>query len=336
MGATVAVPDEVLVVSIQDGRLAVLNFVNVTHVGDEAAPEVRLAVPAQAVVQEVEPARVEPGDGGVLVDSLPMHPGETRRYTLRYELPVFRWPYALQKEILYPTRQLAILVPQEQLEAGAVDLIPVGFEQVAQSTFVVYQSEWIAPDTVWQAVLKPLPGAGVLLGWDPALEQLPVIAEPDRFPGDWLFIAFGRLPGWLRFLVVGVFAAGGVLLWRWRHRQGARSAGLSVLQGTEAKANPAKANSVKGNPGTRTRGEDAATHDVDALVRTIARLDIAYSEGALPERGYQRRRAALLNEVRQAMERAEGGPQRALSRLQRRLVEGGQVEGGKATDGATD
>ena len=296
--AQIGVLSDVHVVSVDGARLSVLNLVTVTHVGAEAVEAVRLAVPENAVLIESLPDGLEPADGGVLLDRRGLAPGESRRYTLRYEMPVVRWPFPLQREVLYPTQQIVLLVDDERLKVSGIDVVRAGSEVVAGAPFAVYQSQWVEAGSLWQAVLKPAPGAGALPGWDPAVDGLGVLAEADSFPGWWLVKGIVELPrAVLAAVAVGLGAAAGAL-WRRERRSAAGARGGAAREGGLLAAGAA--------------GKAAAAAEVERLVRSLARLAIAREEGAVSGWAYRRRRALLERRLRAVLEGAEGGDGRGL------------------------
>ncbi len=301
MGPGVAVTSDVLVVSAIGPRLSVLNFVNLTNVGEEAVGEIHVPIPKGAILQERQPERLAPAEDGTLVDPEALLPDEDRRYTLRYEIPVMRWPYPFLREIEYPTRELTLLGDTQNLNVSGVDVVQAGQESVAGAVFTTFRSEWIAPGTTWQAVFKPTAALGPLPGWDERIDRLDVIAEADRFPGDWLFQQLVGLPGWLQGAVLILVGAGSVaVLLRRRAAHGSGETDAAPTAGigpTRAEGTPAGTSA-----GSDPSGDSGET-ERDALLRAVARLDIAYSEGALPERGYRRRRLALIERLKKEMPR---------------------------------
>ena len=131
---------------------------------------------------------------GAVWDRRPLAPGESRRYTLQYSIFVFRWPHALQKPIVYPTAELLTLAIPEELVVGGLDLERGPAQIIAGQTLETQVSAWLAPGVSWQVIVRPGPLAGPLAGWNEGLLDLPVLAELDRFPGDWLIQRAARNP----------------------------------------------------------------------------------------------------------------------------------------------
>jgi len=270
MGVAVAIPNETIVLKFAQGRLLLLNLVTVTNISDATVDEVRLPIVAGAVGLETQTLRLVEG-ADVVVDDQPLRPGETRRYSLQYEIPAVRWPFGLVREVLHPTERLALLTSPEELRVFGIGFGQSGFEEFAGETLLVTNSAWIAPGTVWQAILRPADGA-LAIGWDPALQHLPTLATPDQIPGSGIVRALGRLPAvvWIGFLVlVGVAAFG-----QWRKGRTDRP---------------------------RTQAPEAGAHDalseIEGIVRAIARLELAFAEGAVGEGVYRKRRARMMDRL---------------------------------------
>ena len=131
--------------------------------------------------------------------------GESRRYTLQYHVTIFRWPYPLQKPVIYPTAELMVMAMPDELAIGGLDLERGPEQVVAGQPLEVRASTWLAPGLMWQVIVRPGPMAGPVAGWNASLLDLPVLAELDRFPGDWLIQRAARHPtGRARHLDGGV------------------------------------------------------------------------------------------------------------------------------------
>src|SRR5690606_38064405 len=102
---------------------------------------------------------------------------------LQYQLMPQRWPHPFTREIIYPTQSLRLLAFPGEIEAGGIDFGPIGLQEIAGTALAAYESAWLAPGTLWQAVLFPGPQAGPLVGWNPALLELPVVGGADHIPG---------------------------------------------------------------------------------------------------------------------------------------------------------
>lgn len=284
MGPGLVIPRETLVVRWQDGRLWLLDLVTVTNAGEEAVSEVRLPLPPGAAGITAEGGELEIADGGAR-DPRPVAPGETRRYTLQYYLIPMRWPHPLQREIQYPTAELLVMAMPGELIVGGLDLERGQAQEIAGQRLDVWASAWLSAGTLWQAVVRPGPQAGAVAGWNPAVLDLPVLAELDRFPGDWLVQRAAKNPrGALAIVALLAFAGAGAMYSLKKERANER--------GSEASKSEAP-----GEPGSQERAVGEAIATVEALVREIARLDVAYEERALSQRAYFRRRKKLMRQL---------------------------------------
>lgn len=138
-----------------------------------------------------------------------------------------------------------------------------------------------------------------MIGWNPAVERLPVVAQADRIPGDWLVREYARLPGAARtslWAALGFVCAAGLSMWLWARRR-RRRARLDQLQGIKAGESL--------NASLQT--------EVDTLIRSVARLDVAFAEGALPEGGYRRRRKGLMRRLEHLVAASGDGADRLLA-----------------------
>lgn len=293
--ALLAVPSETLVVRWEAGELAVLDLVTVVNLSDAPAPEVRLPLPRAALDISTLPEGLEViGDplSAEVVDRAPLGAGEERRYTLQYRVPVFRWPFALRRQAAYPTARLLLLVQPGQLEAGGIDLLPGPVEELAGQRFQVYESLWIDEGVTWQAMLRPAGGGEAA--------ELPVLGAADRFFGH-------RLAQWAR-------------------RQPAAAAGAAAaLAAVLVAAAVRRRLRARGRRSARRVGEmDPASVKaaLEGLIRGVARLDIAYREGALATTAYLRRRGNLLDAVQELLGEDALEAARRLAEIERELSGG--------------
>lgn len=305
-GPILAIPNETLLVRWEEGELAVLDLVTVVNLSGVPAPAVRLPLPRGAVDVSTVPDGLEvEGDplGADVVDRTPLGAGEERRYTLQYRVPVFRWPFAFRREAAYPTARFVLLVQPGQLEAGGIDVVPGPVEELAGQRFQVYESLWIDAGATWQAMLRPA-GSETAAG-------LPVLGAADRFPGD-------RLVEWVRRRPEAAAAAAAatalaLALLAARRKLEARR-GRFARRGGEMKPAEAKA-------------------ALEGLVRGIARLDIAYREGALSTAAYLRRRGNLLDAVQELLGKDDLEAERRLAEIERELSGGGRGAAAEGTRG---
>lgn len=284
MDEGLVIPRETLVLRWQDGRLWVLDLVTATNAGSETLSEVRLPLAQGAAGVSVEGGELEVADGAVW-DRAPVSPGETRRYTLQYYVIPFRWPYPLQREIVYPTAELLVMAMPGELAVGGLDLEQGPPQEIAGQTLDVWMSRWLPAGTLWQATVRPGAHAGPVAGWNPAVLELPVLAALDRFPGDWLIQRAARNPkGALGALALLFLAALGALFSLKKERE-------------KARGNRALKEGAEGQPGASQSRVSRPLETVEALVREIARLDVASQDGALSRRTYARRRRRLVERL---------------------------------------
>lgn len=288
MGPGVAIPRETLVLRLQDGRLWVLDLVTVTNAGSDVVSDVQLplAPGAEGLTVEGDHPDLEIAEGAVW-DRRPLAPGESRRYTLQYSIFVFRWPHALQKPIVYPTAELLTLAIPEELVVGGLDLERGPAQIIAGQTLETQVSAWLAPGVSWQVIVRPGPLAGPLAGWNEGLLDLPVLAELDRFPGDWLIQRAARNPQ-----ATAVVLAVAALL--------SVGAALSLRKDRAKGSGAAAGESLK-----KGKGDSGAEAELASLARAVARLDLAFQQRALAERTYRRRRRALMRRLEEKV-RASG------------------------------
>lgn len=269
MDEQIVIPGQTMVVRYDSGRLHVFDHIVMRHIGDKVVSEVSLPLPAGAIPLSLEPDNLQIEEG-VLVDAVPLSPGETRRYVMQYELRVFNWPYALSRPIVYPTSDLLLLMKQDELDILGVDIEKLGEEMVAGQPLDQYRWAWIAPDTEWHVTLKPGP---LLVGIDGSwteISTLPLLAEIDRFPGDWLVQRAMKYPRGATIIV-----------------------GLCLLIGAWMRRKTAAFDR------DRRAGEQSDRYIV-TLVRTVARLDLAHESGTIGDRIYRRQRKRAMNRLVQS------------------------------------
>ena len=275
-GGSPVISRETLVLRWQDELLWVLDLVTITNVGDAAVPQVQLPLAPGASEVAFGDEALELSDGSAW-DRRPLAPGELRRYTLQYALEVTRWPHPLQREIVYPTVELYVMAVPGELVAGGLDLEQGPVELVAGQALDVWASHLIAPGTLWQVIVRPGNLAGPVVGWNPDLLGLPVLGVLDRFPGDWLVQWYMRQPqsaaAALGLVALLVGAMVGYYLWWKRREHGGK--------------------------------ELAGGADLAGRVRAVARLDVAYAQGAIGEGAYQRRRRRLMRRLVRQVQQAD-------------------------------
>gem|GEM_PF-7407 len=320
MDAALAVPSETIVLKLVQGRLAVLDLITVTNISGEPVSEVRLPVAKGATGLGALPGLRAVEGAEELVDSEPLLPGESRRYTLQYEVPAFRWPSGFAREILHPTERLYLLWSPDELEVSGIGLAPGGVEELAGQLLFVAESAWIAPGTVWQAILRPAAGQSAP-GWDAGTKSLPVLAAPDQAPGSGIVRALARAPLAAGVLVAALVAAAAWAAWTARTARvpaspaarptsparahgspgaGDRSDGEERAPGAAARpergSGPARRGQAGGERASagRSAGGAPAVDELARIVRSIARLELAYAEGAVSEGLYRRRRARMM------------------------------------------
>ena len=286
MGPGIAIPRETLVLRWQDGRLWVLDLVTVTNAGNTAVSEVQLPlVPgAQGVTFDGDELEIAEDSAW---DRRPLAPGESRRYTLQYYVMIFRWPHPLHKPIVHPTAELTVMAMPEEIVVGGLDLERGPAQMVAGQSLDVWASSWLAPGVPWQVIVRPGTHAGPVAGWNGGLLDLPVLAELDRFPGDWLVQRAARNPqGALIVLVVALLVGAGAMISLKKEREKG--------SGQEPKGQrPISGRSRRGDTPVQ-KGLDA---EIGALVHAVARLDVAFEENSLTERAYRRRRQRLMRRL---------------------------------------
>lgn len=320
-----AVPRDVMVLRLSEGRLHVLNLVTVTHPGTESVDEIRLTLPPEATAVVVNPDHLIL-DADAAVDQTPMQPGETRTYSLQYTLLIGRWPYGLRRLIQYPTAELQLLTLLDEVQISGVDLETGGTETVADQSLFAHNSRWLAPGETWHAIVTPGPAAGMVPGWNPSLAQLPVVAEGEVIPGDWLWRSAKQSPLAATVLLLAV-AALGVAGWKKAQNMPAQT---RSTDGSAASI-PTRGANQRGKSASIESSLGGSLDEVESLLRAIARLDLAYREGVMAEGAYRRRRTGLMDRMNQ---RIAGVDPRELRRLDERLArEAGEAEASRVYRG---
>lgn len=266
MGVNVVIPQDTMVLQWDNGFLSVLNLVNVTHIGEEVVDAVHLPVPQGAIMTQFEPETLEFVDGH-MVDRTPVSPGEERRYMLQYRVRVSTWPFGLSREVVYPTADLTVMSVPEDFVVSGVDLIPTGVQEIAGQRFTLHTGAWLEPGVLWQATIKPGERLSAVGGWDRTYGELPLLAELDRFPGDWIIQRAMKNPA-VSAVVLGLAVALGVIARR-------RAQAFSQSQ----------------------RSDASKQELLEGLIRSVARLDLAYEAGGMTTRAYRYRRHKLMTQL---------------------------------------